>query len=35
MRYFRQGYELPLTTTLNELQTQGTAALANRFHALH
>jgi N-methylhydantoinase A len=35
MRYFRQGYELPITTTLEELQTQDTAALANRFHALH
>ncbi len=35
MRYFRQGYELPIITTLDELQTQGTVALANRFHALH
>lgn len=35
MRYFRQGYELPITTTLENLQTQGTVALANRFHALH
>ena len=35
MRYFRQGYELPITTTLAELQSQGTAALADRFHALH
>ena len=35
MRYFRQGYELPVTTTLDELQTNGTAALAEQFHALH
>ena len=35
MRYFRQGYELPITTTLEELQAQGLAALADRFHALH
>ncbi len=35
MRYFRQGYELPITVTLEELQTQGTAILAERFHALH
>ncbi|MBI3798891.1 MAG: hydantoinase/oxoprolinase family protein [Deltaproteobacteria bacterium] len=35
MRYFRQGYELPLIITLADLQTQGTAALANRFHSLH
>jgi N-methylhydantoinase A len=35
MRYFRQGYELPISVTLSELQTQGTAALANRFHTLH
>ena len=35
MRYFRQGYELPMTTTLDELQTNGTAALAEQFHALH
>jgi len=26
---------LPITTTLAELHTQGTATLANRFHALH
>jgi N-methylhydantoinase A len=35
MRYFRQGYELPITTTLEDLQVQGTALLADRFHALH
>jgi N-methylhydantoinase A len=35
MRYFRQGYELPITTTLNDLQAQGTAVLANKFHSLH
>ncbi len=35
MRYFRQGYELPITATLDDLQTQGTGVLANKFHALH
>jgi N-methylhydantoinase A len=35
MRYFRQGYELPISVTLEELQTQGTAILTERFHALH
>jgi N-methylhydantoinase A len=35
MRYFRQGYELPISIALEELQTQGTAPLAERFHALH
>jgi N-methylhydantoinase A len=35
MRYFRQGYELPIATTLEDLQNQGTVALANRFHSLH
>ena len=35
MRYFRQGYELPIAATLNDFQTQGTAVLANKFHALH
>jgi N-methylhydantoinase A len=35
MRYFRQGYELPIITTLSDLQTHGTAVLANKFHALH
>ena len=35
MRYFRQGYELPITTTLDALHGTGTAALAEQFHALH
>ncbi|MCS6926563.1 MAG: hydantoinase/oxoprolinase family protein [Candidatus Binatia bacterium] len=35
MRYFRQGYELPITVTLEELQTHGTGILVERFHALH
>jgi len=35
MRYFRQGYELPISTTLEDLQNQGTVSLANRFHSLH
>jgi N-methylhydantoinase A len=35
MRYFRQGYELPIVTTLSDLQTHGTAALADKFHSLH
>ena len=35
MRYFRQGYELPIAATLNDLQTQGTSVFANKFHALH
>jgi N-methylhydantoinase A len=35
MRYFRQGYELPIAVTLQELQEQGTDAIANKFHALH
>ena len=35
MRYFRQGYELPITMTLDDLQTHGTEILADRFHALH
>lgn len=35
MRYFRQGYELPIAATLDDLQTHGTAILANKFHALH
>lgn len=35
MRYFRQGYELPITITLAELQAQGTNAIADRFHTLH
>ncbi|MBM4256530.1 MAG: hydantoinase/oxoprolinase family protein [Deltaproteobacteria bacterium] len=35
MRYFRQGYELPITTTLSDLQTHGTTVLANKFHSLH
>lgn len=35
MRYFRQGYDLPITTTLSDLQGHGTAALADKFHALH
>ena len=35
MRYFRQGYELPIAMTLGDLQTHGTEILADRFHALH
>jgi N-methylhydantoinase A len=35
MRYFRQGYELPITITLEELRTHGTKIFAERFHALH
>ncbi len=35
MRYFRQGYELPIATTLSDLQSQGTTVLANKFHTLH
>ncbi len=35
MRYFRQGYELPITTTLEALRNTGTAAVAEQFHALH
>ncbi len=35
MRYFRQGYELPITTTLDALHGTGIAALAEQFHALH
>ena len=35
MRYFRQGYELPIKMTLDDLQTHGTEVLADRFHALH
>ena len=35
MRYFRQGYELPITTTLDALRNTGIAALAEQFHALH
>lgn len=35
MRYFRQGYELPIAVTLQELQEHGTDAIANKFHSLH
>lgn len=35
MRYFRQGYELPISMTLEDLQAHGTGMLAERFHALH
>lgn len=35
LRYFRQGYELPIEMTLDDLQLNGTAILADRFHALH
>ena len=35
MRYFRQGYDLPIATTLSDLQAHGTAVLADKFHALH
>ena len=35
MRYFRQGYDLPIATSLPDLQAHGTAALADKFHALH
>lgn len=35
MRYFRQGYELPIVVTLAELQTHGTGVIADKFHALH
>ncbi|MBI3248413.1 MAG: hydantoinase/oxoprolinase family protein [Deltaproteobacteria bacterium] len=35
MRYFRQGYELPIAVTLAELQEHGTGVLADKFHALH
>ncbi len=35
MRYFRQGYELPIVITLEDLQAQGIGILADRFHALH
>jgi len=35
MRYFRQGYEIPITVTLGELEAHGTTALADRFHAAH
>ena len=35
MRYFRQGYEIPITTTLGDLQDKGTDALADQFHSLH
>ena len=35
MRYFRQGYELPITMSLDDLQTHGTSILADRFHSLH
>jgi N-methylhydantoinase A len=35
MRYFRQGYELPIVVTLDELQTHGTDIIANTFHTLH
>ncbi len=35
MRYFRQGYELPIAATLEELQAQGAAVLAGKFHTLH
>jgi len=35
MRYFRQGYDLPIATTLSDLQVHGTTVLADKFHALH
>jgi N-methylhydantoinase A len=35
MRYFRQGYELPIIINLDDLQVHGLEVLANRFHALH
>lgn len=35
MRYFRQGYELPITATLEELQSHGTEGIADKFHTLH
>jgi N-methylhydantoinase A len=35
MRYFRQGYELPIIINLDDLQAHGLEALANRFHSLH
>lgn len=35
MRYFRQGYEIPIGTTLAELDARGTAALADHFHEAH
>lgn len=35
LRYFRQGYELPIAVTLAELQAHGTDVIANKFHTLH
>jgi N-methylhydantoinase A len=35
MRYFRQGYELPIAVTLDELHAHGTGVIADKFHALH
>jgi N-methylhydantoinase A len=35
MRYFRQGYELPIAVTLEELQAHGTDVIADKFHTLH
>ncbi len=35
MRYFRQGYEIPIETTLDEIRKQGTDALAEQFHSSH
>ncbi len=35
MRYFRQGYELPIAMTIEDLHAHGTGILADRFHALH
>ena len=35
MRYFRQGYELSIAMTIEDLHAHGTGILADRFHALH
>ncbi len=35
MRYFHQGYELPIAMTLKDLQAHGTGISADRFHARH
>jgi N-methylhydantoinase A len=35
MRYYRQGYEIPIDVSPDEFQTNGSAALAQRFNQTH
>ncbi len=35
MRYYRQGYEIPVTVTLEDLEAHGISLLVERFNSLH